>query len=167
MNFNNNITLAIINKISLVLFILVFTFSAKASVIISTAPPADKVMMPLFHTGKMISLARLISLKPSEYKELTGKKMNFKEKISLKIFQHHFKDCINNNGTVNLQKFSDDETSINQQHWLWFALGFLLGPIGFIISLFIHDDSRDDRIEWTVIGFGSLLLVSLVLILIG
>ena len=82
----------------LVISTLLLISSVKASVIISNDPPADKVMLPLFHSGKMISLASFMKLKPSGYKELTGKKISVKERVSLLIYKHYFKNSINNNG---------------------------------------------------------------------
>lgn len=154
-------------RISLAVAILLMAFSLHASVIISDNhngnPTADKVMLPLFKSGKIISLANFMNLTSSRYKELTGSKMSFKEKISLKLFQHHFKNAINSDGTVNLKKFQDDED--DSEHPIgWFALGFFLGIIGLIIALVINDDKRPGRIKWALIGFGMwaaiLLIVS-------
>ena len=71
----------------MVIATLMMAFSLNASVIFSANPPADKVMVPLFNTGKTISLYKFMTLKPKEYKELTGSKMSFKERIVLKLFQ--------------------------------------------------------------------------------
>jgi hypothetical protein len=151
-------------KISLLIAILFMAFSLNASVIIKSGnPPSDQVMLPLFNSGKMISLSKFMSLKPSDYRELTGKKMSFKERISLKLFQHHFQNSINTDGTVDLQKFKADED--DSGHAIgWFALGFLLGIIGLIIALVINDDNRHDRIKWTLIGFGAWIAILLIII---
>jgi hypothetical protein len=147
-------------KISLVIAALVMVFSLNASVIISGNPSAATVMVPLFNSGKTISLAKFMTLKPSEYKELTGKKMSFKERISLKLFQHRFKDDINADGTVNVKKLTDDEKDSGNPVG-WFFLGFFFSVAGLVIALVIKDGHRHDRIKWALygLGIGTALLI--------
>jgi hypothetical protein len=146
-------------KISLFVATLMLALSLHASVIISENPSADKMMLPLFNSGKTISLADFMKLKPAEYKTLTGNKMSFKEKLSLKYFQHHFKNAINSDGTVNLEKFHQDEDDVRNFNLGWFALGLLTGIIGFIIALCINDDKRKGRIKWVAIGWAVWILI--------
>src|SRR4051812_23717662 len=106
---------------------LIFTVSS-FGINSSTAfnPSAEDVMIPLFVTDKKISLAQYVTLTPKEYKTLTGKKLNLKEKISFKIMQRHLRKSMEKDGTVNMEKFqklANDDTSF---HFGWFALGFFL-----------------------------------------
>jgi hypothetical protein len=149
-------------KISLVIATLLIAFSLSASAIFSGNPSADNVMLPLFHSGKTISLAKFMTLNASEYKTLTGSKMTFKEKVTLKLFQRHFKNSINSDGTVDLKKFRQDQGDASHAIG-WFLLGFLLGIIGLIIALVINDDNRRDRIRWTLIGWGVWVALLVVL----
>ena len=143
-------------RISLVIVALLLAFSLNASVIVANKVCPGKIMLPLFNSGKMISLDDFMKLKPSGYKKLTGKRMNLKEIICLKIVQHHLKNDINNDGTVNLKQFADDETDSIWSNLDWVALGFFLGPIGLLIALVINDGSRHQRIQWTAVGVGFL-----------
>jgi len=155
-------------KISLFVATLLLVVSLHASVFIAenpTIPTADKVMVPLFNSGKTIPLSDFMKLTPSEYKTMTGTKLSFKEKVSLKLFQRHFKNAINKDGSVNLEKLHQDEDDMNSFHFGWFALGFFLGLIGLIIALVISDDKRQGRIKWTAIGLGAAVVLSLLFLL--
>jgi hypothetical protein len=153
-------------KISLFVATLLLAVSLHASsVFVSENPTANKVMVPLFNSGKTIPLSDFMKLTPSEYKTMTGTKLSFKEKISLKLFQRHFKNAINNDGSVNLEKFHQDEDDMSSFHFGWFALGFFLGLIGLIIALVISDDKRQGRIKWTAIGLGAAIVLSLLFLL--
>jgi len=148
-------------KISLFIAALLLVISLHASVIVSENPTADKVMIPLFNSGKTISLADFMKLNPAEYKSITGTKLKFKEKVALKLFQRHFKNSINNDGTVNLEKFHQDQDDVKKFNLGWFALGLLTGLIGFIIALCINDDKRQGRIKWVAIGWAAWIVIVL------
>jgi hypothetical protein len=148
-------------RVSLVIVALLLSFSLKASVIVANKVYPGSIMLPLYNSGKMISLDDFMKLKPSGYKKLTGKRMNLKEIICLKIVQHHLKNTINNDGTVNLQKLADDETDSMWNNLDWVALGFFLGPIGLLIAVIINDSKRHQRIQWTAVGVGFLCLAFL------
>ena len=128
-------------------------------------PKAEDVMVPLFGTEQKISLAQFVKLSPADYQSIAGQKLNLKEKLSLKILQHHLKKAINKDGTVNMEKFQKmaGDTSF---HLGWFALGFFLGLIGLIIALVINDDKRRGRIKWTAIGLGAAVVLVLLLSLL-
>jgi hypothetical protein len=151
-------------RVSLVVVALLLAFSLNASVIVQSKVYPGSIMLPLFNSGKMISLNDFMKLKPSGYKKLTGKRMNLKEIIGLKIVQHHLKNAINMDGSVNMKKLSDDENDSIWNNLNWVALGFFLGPIGLLIAVIINDDSRHQRIQWTGIGFGFLCFALLLYI---
>ena len=158
-------------KYSLFLVSLLFVFSLQAAVFIpnsttpkaSTAPSANTLMVPLFNSGKSVSLSDFMHMNASEYKTLTGERMSFKERIELKLFQHHFKNAFAKDGTIDLQKFHQDMDDDGGFHLGWFLLGFLLGLIGLIIALLIFDDNRQGRIKWTSIGFALIVGIGLIL----
>jgi len=151
-------------RLSLILIALLLAFSLNASTVIESRVYPASIMLPLFNSGKMISLDNFMKLKPSGYKKITGKRMNLKEIICLKIVQHHLKNAINDDGSVNLKKFSDDESDSIWSNLDWVALGFFLGPIGLLIAVVINDGNRHQRIQWTAVGFGFLCLALLLYI---
>ena len=65
---------------------LLLAFSLNASVIVQSKVYPGSIMLPLFNSGKMISLNDFMKLKPSGYKKLTGKRMNLKEITSKMIY---------------------------------------------------------------------------------
>jgi hypothetical protein len=135
-----------------------------AAVFVGENPSADKLMLPLFNSGKMISLADFMKLKNAEYKKITGTRMSLKERITLKIFQHHFKNSINSDGTVNVPNYKEDVDDMHTFRFDWFALGFFLGLFGLLIALVINDDKRRARIKWVGIGFLAYLVFALIII---
>jgi hypothetical protein len=150
------------------IFVLVFSIAGFASNFTTpVAPRAEDMMVPLFGSDQKISLSRYLKLTAAEYKTLTGKKLKFKEKISLKIFQYQLKKTINKDGTVNIEKFTKQEDNIKKFNIGWFALGFFLGLIGVIIVLFIKDEKRKARIQWTLVGWGFSVLIVAILTLIA
>jgi hypothetical protein len=179
-SFASNLKNYNMRKYLLLFVALLLTFSMQAAILVpnhstaatatlpmTTTPSlsADNLMVPLFKSGKSVSLSEFMNLTPSEYKDLTGEKMSFKERIELKLFQHRFKNAIAKDGTIDIQKFHQDMDDNGGFNIGWFLLGFLLGLLGLIISLLIFDDNRQGRIKWTLIGFGAwialLLLISL------
>lgn len=100
-----------------------------------------------------------LSLTPKKYKELTGKRMSFSQKISLKISQYKVKKMAKKNKYVDLYKITHgvDTTDFSIGG---FVIGLLLGPIGVLVGYIIGDRSF---IKWAWIGFliwvGFVLLV--------
>jgi hypothetical protein len=135
------------------------------------APLASEIMVPVGKSGKVISLAELAAISPKSFAGLTGKKMNFAEKVGFKLSQRQLKKCINSDGTVNskqLAKLSKKADSGGGFHLGGFALGFFLGLIGVLIAyVAFSDDLKSQRIKWSWLGllaallFGVLLFVAI------
>lgn len=114
-------------------------------------PLASEIMIPLFSTGKFISVEDYLELTPKKYKVITGKKIKLKERISLSFGKKLFKKAINKDCTVNMEKMKRGGFWGGfQWHWGGFALGFFLNLVGVIITLFINDDYKWDRF-WTAL----------------
>ncbi len=124
---------------------------------------ASEVYISVGRNGEKISLLDLSRMKVKEVQELTGKKMKFFDKIGFTIAQKKLRESINNDGTFNqkkMQKFfkkAGDGTS--GFHIGGFALGFLLGPIGVLIAYLMNDDNKSNRIKWSWIGFGLVVVI--------
>jgi len=114
-------------------------------------PLASELMMPLFNTGKFISIEDFMKLTPGSYKEIAGKKMKFKERIGLAFGKKSLKKMINKDGTVNMAKMKKAGLWGNfQWHWGGFALGFFLNILGPVVALFFNDEYKWDRF-WTAL----------------
>lgn len=144
----------------------IFTVSYAATVI--EAPPrnANEIFVPLGNSGKKISLMDLSQVSIKEFESLTGKKMKFTEKITLKLAQRDLRKSINEDGTLNskkleksLKKFADGESGF---HIGGFALGFLLGLIGVLIAYLIKDDKKSNRVKWAWLGLAAWLVILLI-----
>ena len=93
-----------------------------------------------------------ILLKPSDYKKLTGHKLNWKEAIGFRSAQKQIKRTIQKDGTVNMLALEKKAKERYKWHWGGFFLGLLLPIIGMIISAFIKDDKRKNRTNSAAIG---------------
>ena len=96
-------------KISVIILFLISIHSVlNASTIlpgkIKTPPTAKEVMIPLIGTDKMISLEDFLNLTPTSYKNITGKKMSYGQKLDLGISKHYLKKMIRKDGTVDVEK---------------------------------------------------------------
>ncbi len=158
-------------KIFLALLSLVFLTSTFATVNVSRPnPKASEIFLPLGVDGSKISLLELSRLKVKEVEQISGKKLSFSDRLAFKIAQKKLRDNISPDGTFDTKRL---EKAFKQQqkggetgfHFGGFALGFFLGLIGLIISFFINDDYKRNRVKWAWIGFGIQLILGLISIL--
>ena len=137
---------------------------ASSSTVQSKEPLASELMMPLFNTGKFINVEDFVRLNPKSYKLLTGKKMSFKERISLAFGKNALRKMINKDGTVNKSKMKKGGFWGGfKWHWGGFALGFFLSILGPIAALFFNDEYKWDRF-WT--AFHTAIYVWLLVVII-
>lgn len=112
----------------------------------TTNPSVKEVLVPLMGTDKFISLEDFLMLTPQSYKEMTGKKMSFGQKLDLGISKRYVKKFISKDGTVNVEKMKRRGFFGGWQwHWGGFALGLFLSLLGPIVALFFNDDYKWDR----------------------
>lgn len=129
-------------------------------------PLASELMIPLFKTGKFISVENFIQLTPKDYKRIVGKKMSLKERIDLSFGKKYLKKAIKKDGTVDTRKMGFFGRW--QWHWGGFFLGFFLSLPGVIITLFINDDYKWDRFWSAVKGaLVAIAILSLILAISG
>ena len=68
-------------------------------------PKVDQVVLQIPGTEIQISLADYIKMKPSDFTNLTGKKLNLKETIAFKITQKRIKKTIRKDGTIDMEAY--------------------------------------------------------------
>jgi hypothetical protein len=142
-----------------------------ATTVPSTKPAlqADKIFIPIGKTNEKISLMELSVIKAKDLQELTGRKMNFAERLAFKTAQKKLRNNINNDGTIDskkLEKFAKKSAGEGGGfHFGGFALGLLLGVIGVIIAYIINDDKKRSRRMWAWIGWAAWIVIWLALFL--
>lgn len=156
----------------------VFTFFA-ALAILSTSfaasgyssltKNANDIYIPL---GKniQISLNDLSVIKIKDYEKITGKNLNFFQKMSFKAGQRQLRKSIARDGTITnnklLKAMSYGDHSVGF-HIGGFALGFLLGILGVLLAYVIggDEDVKRNRAKWAWIGFGTYVVILIVILL--
>lgn len=109
-----------------------------------------------------MTIQDFLALTPKKYRELTGKKMAFSQKVSLKIAQYKVKKAVKNNKQVDLYKMTPGVDTADFSIG-GLVLGLILGIIGVLIAYLIGDRSV---VKWAWIGFAIWVgIVLLVLIL--
>jgi len=110
---------------------------------------------------------QFLALTPRSWKELSGSKLSFKERMGLRLAQQKIRSEIKNktideNASINsVMAVADGEKSFN---FGGFILGLLLGIIGVGLAHIFSKSKDFRRSSWQ--GFGALLIVIVVLALI-
>ena len=136
---------------------------------------ADQVLIPIGKTGQKISWAQLATINIADLQALTGRKMNFTERLNFRMAQKKIRKSIAADGTIKnkrvLKFFSKTKGTAGKTgfHIGGFALGFLLGLIGIVIAYVINDDFKKNRVKWAWIGWGIfvVLYVGILILLIN
>src|SRR5262245_18024140 len=115
-------------------------FSATFAISNVTAPvlKADQLFFPVGKSVQKISYAQLATISMADLQALTGKKMNFIQRMNFKMAQKKMRKSIAVDGTIKnkrIAKFFTKKGSAGESgfHLGGFALGFLLWGIGVLI----------------------------------
>jgi hypothetical protein len=138
----------------------VFTASFAAANVELPSLRADQMFFPVGKTGQKISYAQLATISVKDLQTLTGKKMNFVERLNFKLAQSRIKRSIATDGTIKNKKIVKFFTKRGAGpdsgfHALGFILGFFLSGLGVLLAYVINDDDdKRNRVKWAWIGFG-------------
>jgi hypothetical protein len=130
---------------------------------------ASKIYIPVGKSGQKISLLDLSKISQTDLETLTGKKMNFLDRIAFKKTQKKLNKKINAKGIITdkkINKFFRDyaEGKTSGFHGLGFVLGFFLNWVGIILAYVINDDEdKKNRVKWAWIGFGISVVLWIVI----
>lgn len=129
---------------------------------------AAEIYIPVA-ANKQISLMEFSTMKVKDYEKLSGKSLNFFQKIAFKSNQKQLRRSIAADGTIKndeLIKSASASDLTTGFHLGGFALGLFLGPIGVLIAYLIHGDASVDknRIKWSWIGFAVAFLLWLLIL---
>ena len=145
-----------------------FTTTFAASIIRDNSKNANNIFLPIGNNTQ-ISLMDLSKINVKDYEKISGKHLNFFQKISFKAGQKKLRHSITTDGTITNKKLLNimsDMDATSDFNVGWFFLGFLYG-IGVLLSYIISGDKdvKKNRQKWAWIGFGSVLLIALIVIL--
>ena len=134
------------------------------------APPkkAGEIFIPVGTEGKKISLLTLSQISIREFEQQAGYDLKLMDKVSFKLAQRELRKTINADGTFNknkVHKFMKRFGGETGFHVGGFALGFFLGLIGVLIAYIINDDYKSNRRKWAWIGWGTFVVLYLILYL--
>ena len=132
-----------------ILVVIAVMFSVNISFGAFTVP--EPVSKPVAETKAqteraMMEMVSKMSVK--DYEMLTGKKMNFADRLVFKITKKRFE-----------KKLAMAEATSEGFNIGGFALGFLLGLIGVLIAYIFIKDSN--LIKWAWIGLGVVVVITL------
>ncbi len=157
---------ALIIFFSLCIYVAFGAFGA-SKIFPSNDPKVNKMMIPLVGTNQFISLEEYYRLTPKSYRQLTGEKMSFKERVLLADGKKMLKKTVSKDGNVKIQEFKKGGFFGNWSwHWGGFALGLFLSVLGPIVALFYNDDYKWDRFRtalWTS-TFVLAILIKIILL---
>jgi len=159
-------------KFLFILAAIILVNASFASTGISVLPKkATDIYIPLGNNNQ-ISLLEISKMKIQDYEKLSGKHLNFFEKITFKAGQKKLKKSIAADGTITNKRLIKAMYGADHSrgfHLGGFALGFFVGLIGVLIAYMIRGDEEVDRNrrKWAWIGFGTYVVLLLVVIMIA
>lgn len=117
---------------------------------------------PLAH----ISAKQFLTLTPKDYQKLTGKKLNFLEKIQFKMVQRKVKKMVKKGEVVTMADVQKKFEEMGTMNILGFLLGLILGPVGVIIALILKETGDVDPsvLRWSL--YGCLIWLAIVFLVI-
>ena len=156
-------------KKAFILFLLIAvvsaTYSSTNTVPVSSKEPsikATEVYIPIGKNGQLISLMELSEISVKDFQRLSGKKMNFKDKVSFKMKQRQLKKNINYDGSFSkkrVEKYFNKAALGGAFSLSGLALGLFLSLIGVLIAYLITTGDKKGRIIWAWIGCAISLIL--------
>ncbi|HEY5368214.1 MAG TPA: hypothetical protein VIJ75_04415 [Hanamia sp.] len=155
--------------LSLFLTFTLFATSFAASSYSYLPKKATEIYIPVGNNNQ-ISLLEVSKMKIQDYEKLSGKHLNFFDKITFKAGQKKLKNSIAADGTITNKRLIKAMYGADHSrgfHLGGFALGFFVGLIGVLIAYMIRGDEEVDRNrrKWAWIGFGVYVVLLLAVVI--
>ncbi len=147
----------------IVMAIAIYSTSFSFSSISSLPKKASEVYIAIGTTGKQISLLGLSRIEVKQFENISGRHLNFLDKMGFKIAQKKLRNSINADGTIEnkkLNKFLDQGDHSTGFHIGGFLLG--LTVIGVILAYVLpaaDDDTKRNRVRWAWRGLLAILTI--------
>jgi hypothetical protein len=109
---------------------------------------------------KYLQVSEFVKLSVSDYTKLTGKKLNFLQKLSFKVTKMKMKHVLKKDPSIRITDYIDGNGTTFQVDILWLILGLLLPVVGVLIAYLTKQESYKITSAW--IGFGAFVLVAVI-----
>lgn len=137
-----------------ILFLIALFISVNASFAAFTVPSAEKPPVETKAQKERAMMEMVVKMSVKDYEVMTGKKMNFFERLAFKAEKKRFE-----------KQLKRAEATSEGFNIGGFLLGFLLGLLGVLLAyIFSHDSNLR---KWSWIGLGAAVVVALILIAAG
>ena len=101
-------------------------------------PAKSKPVNTTVSVLQQMDAATFLTLTPQKWQEMTGKKISFTQKLSLKMAQKQVKRQLKNGKAVDMATVARKAAWGDNFHWGAFLLGMFLGPIGVLIVYLVE-----------------------------
>ncbi len=124
----------------------------------SIITPVDNAGLPAsLATSKYLKASEFVKLSVKEFNVLTGKKLNFLQRVSFKMTKMKMKHDLKKNPDLKITDYVDGDGTTFRLDVLWLILGVLIGPIGVLLAYLTKQEKYKITSSW--IGFGVWLLL--------
>ena len=115
------------------------------------------VESPALAAVKYLQASEFVKLSAADYTALTGKKLNFLQRLSFKATKLKMKHDLKRNPNLKITDYIDGDGSTFRVDALWLIIGIIIGPIGVLIAYATHQEKYKITSSW--IGFAVWLLL--------
>ncbi|MBY0478885.1 MAG: hypothetical protein K2Q24_14645 [Chitinophagaceae bacterium] len=151
-------------KITILLLAVAFSISSNAGMIYVPSNSTDNAKAGKTSAANVLGqldAKTFLSLTPAKVQELTGKKMTFGQKVSLKMAQMEVKKQLKKGKEVNMAEMG--KKAGGGINFLWLIVGLVLSWVGVLIAYLTREGSDDNRVKSAWIGAGIGLLLWIIL----
>lgn len=151
-------------KITILLLAVAFSISSNAGMIYVPSNSTDNAKVGKTSAANVLGqldAKTFLSLTPAKVQELTGKKMTFGQKVSLKMAQMEVKKQLKKGKEVNMAEMG--KKAGGGINFLWLIVGLVLSWVGVLIAYLTREGSDDNRVKSAWIGAGIGLLLWIIL----
>ncbi len=125
----------------------VFSFS-----IIRTSANKTETKNPAY-----LKASVFVNMSSREFTDVTGRRLNFFQKIYFKVIQRQIKRDLKKNPDLLITDYFDQKKSKFKFDILWFTIAGIIGPLGVLLAYTSHPKkvatTRKDRINSAWLGF--------------
>lgn len=141
------------------LIILSIIFSSQNSFSFSVVRISANKSMPAIKDPGYLKASVFVNLSAKEFTAITGKKLNFFQKIYFKIIQRQIKRDLKKNPDLLINDYFDPKKVKFKLDLLWFVIAAIIGPFGILLVYTSHQKqkkettTRKDKIRSAWLGF--------------